>query len=338
MERKVLITDYAWDNLDEERDILGAAGATLVVAITGSEAELTQLASNVDGILTCWKPVTEQILHRASRCISIGRFGIGLDNIDVQYATTVGIVVTNVPSYCVDEVSDHAMALLLSCARKVAFYDRAIKSGVYDLQAGTPLYRLKGKTLGITGFGKIGRVLCKKAEAFGLCVIAYDPFLKAGAVEELGAEQVSFQDLVKRSDYVSIHVPLSAETRHLFNSDVFRQMKPTAFVINTSRGDVIDSEALLAALQEGVIAGAALDVLPQEPPPACDSLVLHPHTVITPHAAFNSEESLVELRRTAAIQMADVLSGERPQFIVNPEVLEQPNLRAAFKTTGTESS
>jgi D-3-phosphoglycerate dehydrogenase len=327
---KVLVTDYAWKSLRLEQEILERVGASLVVAKTGSEDEFVQLAADVDGILTCWKRVSEKVIRNAPRCQAIARYGIGLDNIDVEYATKMGIVVTNVPAYCVEEVSDHAMALLLSLARKVAFYDRAIKSGSYDLQAGTPLHRLKGQTLGIVGFGKIGRAVYRKARGFGLKVIVYDSIV-VQLPEEGDVDQVSFKDLLKRSDYISIHAPLTSETRHLFNLEAFRQMKPTAFVINAARGELIDTNGLLRALDEGLIAGAGLDVLPKEPPDLADPLVRHPKAIITPHAAFNSEESLEELQRTAASQMADVLSGKLPQFVVNPEVLRQSNLRAVLK-------
>jgi D-3-phosphoglycerate dehydrogenase len=325
--RQVLVTDYAWRDLKIEEDILHRAGASLVVATTGAESELLQLAVQADGILTCWKKVGGNVIRRANRCLSIGRFGIGLDNIDVLCATEAGIVVTNVPAYCVDEVSDHAMALLLSCARKTAFYDRNVKSGVYDLQAGTPLYRLRGKTLGIVGFGKIGKSVSGKALAFGLNIVVFDPYANPAAVAEARVQQVDFEQLIQTSDFISIHVPLSSETSGLFTYQVFRAMKPGSVIVNTSRGDVIDSKALLAALEEGFIAGAGLDVLSEEPPAVDDRLVRHPKVVITPHAAFNSEESLQELRESAAHQMADVLSGRRPENIVNAEVLQQPQLR-----------
>jgi D-3-phosphoglycerate dehydrogenase len=325
--KKVLVTDIAWKDLKLEEEILGKAGAQVTLAKSGAEAELLDLAPAMDGILTCWKMVGSAVLRSATKCLSVGRLGIGLDNIDVRAATELGMIVTNVPAYCVDEVSDHAMALILSCARKTAFYDRNIKSGSYDLQAGPALYRIKGKTLGIVGFGKIGRALCAKAKPFGLNIVVHDPHVDAASTAQAGVKNLSLADLVKVSDFVSIHVPLSAETSRLFNYETFREMKPTAVVVNTSRGDVIDGDGLLAALNEGLIAGAGLDVLSKEPPSAGDKLVAHPRTVITPHAAFNSEESLLELRITAAQQMADVLGGKLPQNIVNPDVLKSPSLR-----------
>jgi D-3-phosphoglycerate dehydrogenase len=330
MPKKVLISDYAWKDLEIEQAILARADADLLVAETGSEDELTALAPNANGILTCWKPVTAKVIQAAPGCVAIGRYGIGLDNIDVARATQLGIVVTNVPSYCIDEVSDHALALLLSLARKVTFYDRAIKSGSYGLQAGTPLFRVRGRILGIAGFGKIGRALYHKARGLGLKVIVFDPYVDSASLKGFEVEVVDFHSLLERSDFISLHVPLTAETRGLFNLAALRQMKPQAFLINTSRGHLIDAEALREALDQGIIAGAGLDVLPVEPPASGDPLVGHPRTIITPHAAFNSEESLVSLRETAARQMAAVLCGTRPENIVNPEVLKQANLRAIF--------
>ncbi|MGH9161263.1 MAG: C-terminal binding protein, partial [Vicinamibacteraceae bacterium] len=315
---KVLITDYAWPSVEPERSILAGAGAEVVVVETAGEDELAQLAVDADGILTCWKPVTEKVIRAAENCVSIGRYGIGLDNIDVDCATRLGIVVTNVPAYCVEEVSEHALALLLTLARKTAVYDRSIKAGMYNLQAGGPLYRVRGKTLGIVGLGRIGRRLAEKACCLGLRTIAFDPNLSAADVEGSGVELVSFPALLASSDYISIHVPLTDATRRLFDAGAFRQMKPTAFLINSSRGSVIDESALLEALDEGRLAGTGLDVLDREPPAPFDPLTSHPKSVVTPHAAFSSQESLLELQTTAATQMAEILLGKRPRNIVNP--------------------
>jgi D-3-phosphoglycerate dehydrogenase / 2-oxoglutarate reductase len=332
MPRTVLISDYAWRDLEIEKAILVRAGATLLVAETGAEDELTALAPEADGILTCWKPLTSKVIQAACGCLAIGRYGIGLDNIDVAAATRLGIIVTNVPAYCVEEVSDHALAMLLSLARKVTFYDRAIKSGLYDLQRETPLFRVRGRVLGIVGFGKIGRVLYRKAYGLGLKIIVHDPYVDRASVSGLDVEIVDFRSLLQRSDFISLHLPLTPETRGLFNRNALRQMKSGAFLINTSRGHLIDAVALRDALDQGIIAGAGLDVLPAEPPDADDPLIGHPRTIITPHVAFNSEESLIELRETAARQMAAVLWGRRPESIVNPEVLKQSNLRAVFNS------
>jgi D-3-phosphoglycerate dehydrogenase len=221
-----------------ESTILEAIGATVVAAETGSEEELVKLAPEVDGILTNWKRVSRKVIGHAPKCKVVSRFGVGLDNIDVSYSTSVGIVVTNVPDYCIEEVSDHALALLLALARRIVFYDRANKSGEYNLQAGTPLYRIKGRTLGIAGFGRIGKMVCQKAKGFGLKVIAYERRPMPSSPLEAEVERVSFND-------ISIRLPLTPETRHLFNLEAFRHMKPTAVLINTARGDIVNRDALL---------------------------------------------------------------------------------------------
>ena len=324
----VLVTDYAWPDLSLERKILAEVGAELLEASSGEEAQLLELAPSVDGILTCWKPVGEGVVRRAKRCLCIGRFGIGLDNIAVTTATELGILVTNVPSYCVDEVSDHALALILACARKVTSYDAAIRRGHYDLSVGVPIFRLRGKVLGIVGFGNIGRAVCTKGRAFGLQVVVFDPFLASAEAEQMGAKTVTFGELLEQSDFISVHAPLTPDTENLFDRAAFQQMKKTAFLVNTSRGSIIDTAALHEALHDNLIAGAGLDVLPQEPPSLNDPVLTNPRIVVTPHAAFYSEESLIELRSTAARQMRDVLSGNKPQFVVNPQVLDRSNFRA----------
>lgn len=328
---QVLVTDYAWKNLETERQILAEAGAEIVVAESGEEEELIKLAPQADGILTNWKPVRREVIEQAGRCHSIGRYGVGVDNIDVASATETGIVVTNVPAYCIQEVSDHAMALMLAWARKVCLYDRAMQGGRYDLSLGVPLFRVQGKTLGLAGLGKIGRVVCRKAHAFGLQTIAFDPYLSPDQMEKEKVKSVSFDELLEQSDFISIHAPLLPQTEKMFNAEAFKRMKKTAFLVNTSRGAIVDTGALLDALDKGLIAGAALDVLPQEPPSPEDPLLRHPRVLITPHAAFYSEESLTDLQATAARQMADVLRKKKPENIVNPEVLGQKNLRVGWE-------
>jgi D-3-phosphoglycerate dehydrogenase len=311
--------------------ILEAVGAELLVAESGEEQDLLQLAPAADAILTCWKPVTRAVIERAAHCVMIGRYGVGLDNIDVAAATEHGMVVTNVPDYCVEEVSDHALALLFACARKVAAYDRAIKGGTYDMRAMMPMFRIAGKTLGIAGAGRIGFALARKAAALGLRVIVYDirP-LPAGS----GLEQVAtFDELLSRSDFISVHVPLNEKTHHLFNRDTLRKMKRTACLINTCRGGVLDAAALIEALDEGLIAGVGLDVFEIEPPPQDDPLIRHPKVVATPHAAFYSEESLEQLQATAARQVAEMLSGRRPDNVVNPEVFKRESARPSMASS-----
>ncbi|MDE0300222.1 MAG: C-terminal binding protein [Candidatus Poribacteria bacterium] len=332
----VLMTDYAWPSVDPERKVLSEIGAELIVAETGAEDELVSLAPQADGILTCWEQTTTAVVRAAERCQVIGRCGIGLDNIDVKTATELGIVVTNVPAYCIDEVSDHTMALLLACARKISLFDREVKSGNWVRDVGPPVYRIRGKTLGIVGFGKIGRALVPKARAFGLDVVVYSPSLSPDIAKSCGVEKAELSELLARSDFITIHAPLNANTEKLFGKEQFRQMKETAYIINTSRGGIIDTSALYGAVKEGWIAGAGLDVLAEEPPAPDEPLVELDNIVITPHAAFASEESTYDLEVSAARAVADVLIGKMPESVVNQEVLESPLLRA--KTLGNQAN
>ena len=252
---KVLITDYAWPSIAPERQVLAEIGAELIAAETGEEAELLTLAPTMDGILTCWKPVREPVIAAATKCQVIGRCGIGLDNIDVEAATEHGIIVTNVPAYCVDEVSDHAMGLLLACARKIPRFDRAIREGRWDQNVGPAIRRIRGKTLGVIGFGRIGRSIVPKAKAFGLTINVCSPRTAPELIQQHGAQKVSFSELLGTSDFITIHAPLTSETQHLFSDAAFQAMKPTAFLINTSRGGIVDTTALTIALRNGDIAG-----------------------------------------------------------------------------------
>jgi D-3-phosphoglycerate dehydrogenase len=322
----VLVTDYAWDSLDIERAVLNPLGAQLVVAETGDEAELLRLAPQADAILTNWKTVSAAVLNAAPRCRIVSRYGVGVDNIAVERATELGILVTNVPDYCVEEVSDHALALLLACARSIATFDRATNKGAWDLPGGKPMYRLRGRTLGIIGYGRIGAALAGKVACLGLRVLAYGP-----QIEEGERDGVTFTRnlpwLLAEADYVSLHVPLTPDTRVMVNAVFLGQMRPGAFLINTARGAIIDEPALAQALEAGVIRGAALDVLTVEPPPPDHPLLGLPNCLITPHAAFTSVESLAELEQRAAYHVALALQGELPPHVVNPAVLTAPNLR-----------
>lgn len=325
---KVLITDYAWPSVAIEREILEGIGAEVIVAETGAEDELIRLAPAADAILTCWQRTTAAVLDAAPRCRYVGRYGIGLDNIAVAHATDLGILVTNVPDFCFDEVAEHALALILACARKIVLFARDTDRGVWNLAAGRPIARLRGQTLGLIGYGGIARALADRARGLGLDVLAYTPRLTPGPLPEGGTATNDLGDLLHAADYVSIHAPATAETRHLINERTLRRMKRTAYLINTSRGALIDEDALYHALTEGWIAGAALDVLTQEPAAPDHPLLSLPNTIVTPHAAFYSEESTAELQRKTATQAAMVLTGRTPPNIVNPAVREQANYRA----------
>ena len=329
---KVMVTDYAWPSLDLERQILGEVDATLLVAETGAEAELLQLAPESDAILTCWQSIPPAVLDAAPRCLHVSRYGIGLDNIPVERATELGILVTNVPDFCLEEVSDHVMALLLGSARRIVQFSRATQQGIWGAPAERPIPRLRGQTLGIIGYGNIAQALVPKALGFGLEVMAYTPRLAADALDPFGVATNELDLLLSQADYISIHVPLTAETEGLIDARALRLMKPTAYLINTSRGAVIDEAALYQALAEGWIAGAGLDVLTQEPPEAPNPLLGLDNVIATPHAAFYSETSLVELAQKAAENVAQVLRGETPVNVVNSAVMKQSNYRLKNRT------
>jgi D-3-phosphoglycerate dehydrogenase len=322
---KVLVTDYAWPSLDIERRLLAEAGAELLVAETGAEAELVGLAPRAAAILTNWKQVTPAVLDAAPDCRVVSRYGVGVDNIAVAHATRLGIPVTNVPDYCFEEVSDHAMALLLACARKVVRFANLTRAGQWDVKQGRPLPRLNAQTLGLIGYGYIGRALAPKAAGFGLRVLVHSPRATPESVAPYAA--ASLEQVLREADYISLHVPLNDQTRGMINAHTLRQMKPTAFLINTSRGAVIDEAALAEAVRAGVIAGAALDVLTQEPGDPAHPLFGLENVIITPHAAFYSESAIEELQHKAAGRVVQALRGEVPPNIINPAVLSQPNLR-----------
>jgi D-3-phosphoglycerate dehydrogenase len=236
-------------------------------------------------------------------------------------------VVTKVPDYCIDEVSDHTLALLLAAARKIPLSNTQVHAGRWEMKAVVPIHRLRGSLLGLVGFGRIPQLVAPKAQAFGLRVLAYDPYAAPDVLARAGVEHVDFSQLLKQSDYVSIHTPLLPETRGLFNAAAFRQMKPTAYLINTARGPIVDEAALAAALDAGQLAGAALDVMPQEPP-VSSPLLGRRNVIITPHTSFYSEESLLELQRKASEEVVAVLSGQAPRNPVNPEALDSSTFRA----------
>lgn len=318
----VLVTDYTWDSTEREAAVLGQVGASLVVAETGEERELLELVPSADAILTCFAQVTPAVVRAGERLKVIGRYGIGVDNIAVDDATRRGIPVTNVPAYCLDEVAEHVLALILCMARGLHLYDRAVRRGNWELATGRPIPRIAGSTLGIVGFGKIGRTLAAKAGGLGLRVMAHSPSTPAEEIRAAGAEPVALLELARRSDFVSLHLPLTGRTRNLVGQDFLAAMKPDAYLVNAARGGVIDREALERALARGRIAGAALDVFEPERLDPGDPLLAQERLLATPHVAFYSEQSVADLATLAARNVAAVLAGDRPADVVNPEVYE----------------
>jgi D-3-phosphoglycerate dehydrogenase len=336
-DKVVLVTDHSWPSTELEAGVLGEVGARLVEAPTGDEAELIELARDADAILTCFARVTAAVVRAGRRLQVIGRYGIGVDNIAVEEATRLGIPVTNVPAYCLDEVAEHALALVLASARRIVRYDAALRRDDWGLRTGMPMFRLRGQVLGIVGFGKIGRTVARKASALGLRCLAFDPYVAPAVFREHGVQATELDDLLARSDFVTLHLPLTDETRHLLDAGRLARLKPTALVVNTSRGGVIDQDALVAALREGRLAGAALDVFEPERLPADHPLLALPGVIATPHVAFYSEESLRDLALLGARNVAAILAGRQPASVVNPSVLTLPrwaHLRPGLAPSG----
>ncbi len=316
---QVLLTDYAWADLEIERRILAEIDAELIVADKQDADSLAALAPPADAIMTNWAKVPQAVIAAAPRCQIVSRLGIGLDNIDVAYCTSQKIPVTNVPDYCLIEVAEHALAQVLSLGRKIAFYHHETQSRRYQLQSGPTLRRMEGQTLGIIGLGNIGRKLASKALGLGLKVVAYSRSRQDPMAD---VEFVELDELLQRSDYVSLHIPATPDTRHLMNAARLAKMKPTAYLINTARGGLIDHAALAKALDAGQLAGAALDVQDPEPPDLSQAPYNDPRVLVSPHAAFVSMESLENLRSRVAQQVVARLTGRLPENVVNPQVLD----------------
>jgi D-3-phosphoglycerate dehydrogenase / 2-oxoglutarate reductase len=323
MATKVLVTDHVFAHLETEAEILEPIGAELVLAFGTSEEELVDAARDCEAMLVCYAKVTEPVIAAAAEagCRIISRYGIGYDNIDVAAATERGLLVTYVPDYCLDEVADHAMALLLALARGVHHAGLAVRDGDWKVPQGA-VHRIQGSRLAVIGVGGIGRRVVDRARAFGIEAVGVDPYLKEWNV---AAERASsFVDAVAEADYVSLHVPLTDENRHLIDAESIAVMRRAPVVVNTARGPLVDMDAAVEALDSGRLGGVALDVTETEPPPLEHPLRSHPRAVLTPHMAFYSVEAQEELQRRAAQEVARALSGEPPDRPVNPEVLASP--------------
>jgi D-3-phosphoglycerate dehydrogenase / 2-oxoglutarate reductase len=312
----IAVTDSPFPSLDPAKAALARIDPELRVANSASADDILAVARDADAILVTYAKLPGDLLRQLRRCKAIGRFGLGVDNIDIAAAAELGITVTYVPDYCMQEVSDHAMALLLALARKVPQSNALVQAGRWDMPAVVPIHRLAGHVLGLVGFGSIPRALAPKAKAFGLRVVAHDPYVPQHALAAAGVESMSFDRLLEISDFVSIHAPLLPATRGLFNAEVFRKMKQGACLINTARGPLVDEDALLAALDSGRLAGAALDVVAVEPLPKGSRLIGRDNVVLTPHTGFYSVEALNELQTKCAADVARVLSGEKPVYPV----------------------
>src|SRR5919201_4416836 len=295
------------------------AGLAEIVALQAKKPEeFLAEAADCDALLNTYAgPITADVMARMPRCKLIARYGIGVDTIDLDAATAAGIIVTNNPTYCIEEVAEHTMALLLACARKVAFYDRLVRGGRWQVPPGKPIYRMAGSTLGLVGFGNIARQVAVRATSFGMRVLFSDPFVSASTQN---ARKVELDELLRESDFVSLHPPLTSQTRKMMNDDTLSKMKPSAYLINCSRGPVVDTEALVRALDAKKIAGCALDTTDPEPLPDPHPLRARENVIINPHVAWYSETAMAGLQAGAPGEVRRVLTGEWPVNVVNRAV------------------
>jgi len=318
---RVVITDCNFPSVEIERAELAALGARVDLYQCQTEDDVLTCAGDADALIVQYAPITRRVLERLPRLRVVSRYGIGVDHIDVRAGTALGVCCSGAPGSGTPEPSGAPTPVLLGCPRRLVLLERTARSGEWGPgRVGGPTPRLSEQALGLSGFGSIGRAVAQKARVFGLRVLAYSPRTTPELAAAYGAERAALERLLRESDYVSLHCPLTPETRHLLNAERLALMKPTAFLINTARGALVDEAALIAALKSGRLAGAALDVLEREPPAPDNPLLRLPNVIITPHAAWYSSRSLETLQRTVARNVAAVLRGEPPLHPVNPEV------------------
>jgi D-3-phosphoglycerate dehydrogenase len=313
----IAVTDSVFPTLDPAKAALARLNPTYRMSKSVNADDIVAVAKDADAVLVTYAKLTREVLTQFTRCKAIGRFGLGVDNIDLPTAKEKGIAVNYVPDYCIRDVSDHAMALLLSLIRKVPLSNKLVQSGRWEMPAVVPIRRIEGTVLGLIGFGHIPRLVAPKAQAFGIKVIAHDPFAKPEIFKAANVESVDLDTLFKTSDYVSVHAPLLPVTRGMMNASAFAKMKKGAYIVNTARGPLIDEPALIAALDSGQIGGAGLDVVAAEPLAKDSPLLGRDNVIISPHTAFYSIEALNELQTKCATDVARVLSGEKAVYPIS---------------------
>jgi D-3-phosphoglycerate dehydrogenase / 2-oxoglutarate reductase len=313
----IAVTDSVFPTLDPAKAALARLNPTYRMSKSVNADDIVAVAKDADAVLVTYAKLTREVLTQFTRCKAIGRFGLGVDNIDLPTAKEKGIAVNYVPDYCIREVSDHAMALLLSLIRKIPLSNKLVQSGRWEMPAVVPIRRIEGTVLGLIGFGHIPRLVAPKAQAFGIKVIAHDPFAKPEVFKAANVESVDLDTLFKTSDYVSVHAPLLPATRGMMNAAAFARMKKGAYLVNTARGPLIDEPALVAALDSGQIGGAGLDVVAAEPLAKDSPLLGRDNVIISPHTAFYSIEALNELQTKCATDVARVLNGEKAVYPIS---------------------
>jgi D-3-phosphoglycerate dehydrogenase len=322
----VAITDSPFENGDKEQAILGRIGAKVQQFHCTNESEVIDAARNAHIIMCDASPVTRNVTRTLSKLVGVVEYGIGYDNIDVAAATENSVLVCNIPDFMTSEVADHAVALILALTRKLDRISRSTRDGKWNWREFRPISSLDGRIVGIIGFGHIGRQVAERMRTFGTRVIAYDPYVSREAMEKLGAGASGLDELLEASDIISIHVPLNRETRQLIGRKQLAKVKDSVILVNTSRGSVIDQEALTESLRKSRIGAAGLDVLEKEPPSATDPILGFENVIVTPHIGWYSEQSSLRLRENAALEADRILTGKPPKHPVNPEALSRRKL------------
>ncbi len=326
---KIAVTDYIEENLDWETAELTKAGHSFAAFQLKfrPEEDVAAAVSDADALVVNMVKITDSLLARLPHCRLIIRHGIGYDNVDVAACTRRHILFVYQPDYCVEDVAEHAIALLFACARKIVAGRRTLeessRSGQWDFTRLFPLYRMKEKTLGVIGAGRIGGTLILRLKSFGFRILACDPYLSEQRKAQLGVPFVNHETIFRESDFITLHTPLTPETRHLVNAHTLALMKPTAYLINTSRGGMVDTDALAEACRTRKIAGAAIDVYEVEPPPLSLPLFNLENVILTPHTAWASVESGDQIRKSILNDLLQFAAGKPPRNIVNKELLDQ---------------
>jgi len=323
----VVIADSPFKTAEKEEAILGKIGASVQRFKCSNESQVMSATKNAHIVLCDASPITRNVVMNLQQAVGIVEYGIGYDNIDVNAATEKGIVVCNVPDFMISEVADHTVALILALARKLHQIIPSTRSGEWAWSRFRPIESLDSMTAGIIGFGNIGRQVAARLSAFGMKIVTYDPYIPAENVQRLGATPATLEQLLTSSDIVTIHVPLTSETRHLIGKKELAMMKKSAILVNTSRGRIIDQEALLSSLRDKQIGAAGLDVLATEPPDPSDPLLMLDNVIITPHMGWYSEQSSSRLQEHAALEAERILTGQTPRHPVNPQVLAQRSIK-----------
>lgn len=321
---KVVLTDHGFASIEQEKSLLAAAGCELVVLQSKDPEKLALACADADALLVQWAPINAAVIAALRHCKVIVRYGIGVDNVDLKAAGARGIPVCNVPDYCIAEVADHALALALSLARQIPQTDAAVRSGTWKIIPPSPFPSFRSTTFATAGFGRIARAVLERARGFGFRLAAYDPFVPANAFAEAGVRRLELDALWRESGIVSLHLPLTPETRHMVGEASLTRMRNDAIVINTARGGLIDTRALARALVDKRIAGAGLDVFEMEPLEADHPLRQAPNVLLTSHTAWYSAGSVPELQRKSAEAVVRAIRGEALVNVVNTSFLTPP--------------